>query len=101
MIINIPLQVDEKSMEDVLKRDYEGKILDEIMKQVRQTLIDKSDIYYATKDARANRGMQRLIEDRIDLFLENHRDEVIEHASKAMADKLARTKRGKEILENL
>jgi hypothetical protein len=38
---------------------------------------------------------------RIDAFLEKHQDEILEMAATKLADKLARSKRGKEILENI
>lgn len=95
MIINIPLQIDEKNMEDVLQRDYEGKVMDEIRKQITNTLSSHSDRYYGD---RVSDGMRVLIEDCISDFLKEHRDEIVKDAAKILADKIARSKKGKEIL---
>ena len=98
MIINIPILVDEAKMEEAIQKDYEGKVLDEIVKYIKTTLSRNSSNPYGDK---VTNGMQGLIEDRIDEFLKAHKDEVIEHASKILAEKLARSKKGKAILEEL
>lgn len=98
MIINIPLQIDEQKMEEVLQRDYQGKILDEIMKYIKTTLSNNADCYYGDK---VSDGMRVLIEGQIDTFLKEHSEEVIDRASKILAEKLARSKKGKSILERM
>lgn len=98
MIIQIPLQIDEHQMEDVLKRDYEQKVMDKIVDYIKTTLAKRAETCYGDK---VYDGMRVLIEMQIDEFLEDHKDAVIDMAAKAMAEKLARSKRGKEILERL
>ena len=98
MIINIPIQIDEAKMEEAIQKDYEGKVLDEIVKYIKTTLSRNSSNPYGDK---VINGMQALIEDRIDEFLKAHKDEVIEHASKILAEKLARSKKGKAILDEM
>lgn len=98
MIINIPLQIDEQKMEEVLQRDYKGKILDEIMNYIKTTLSKNADCYYGDK---VSDGMRVLIEGQIDNFLKEHSEEVIDQASKILAEKLARSKKGKAILERM
>ena len=98
MIVNIPLQIDEAKMEEVLQRDYEGKVLAMIDSYVKTTLTNRAEKYYGDK---VDDGMRVLIEMRIDQFLKLHQDKVIEKAAAVMAEKLARSKRGKEILENV
>ena len=98
MIINIPLQIDEQKMEEVLQRDYSNKVLDRIEEYIKKTLANHAKRYYGDK---VDDGMRVLIESQIDKFLNSNRDEIIEHAAQTMADKLARSKRGKEILEEV
>ena len=98
MIINIPLQIDEEKMEEVVKKDYESKVIDEIVKYIRQALVNASPSYYGD---RAASGMTELIKNRIDIYLEQHNDEIIKAAGNALAEKLARTKRGKAILDGI
>lgn len=101
MIINIPLQVDEQQMEEVIKRDYEGKVLNRITEYIKASLVDKSYRYYGNADDRVKEGMSMLIERQIQTFLSDHSEEIIESASKILADKLAKSKKGKAILEGL
>lgn len=104
MIINIPLQVDEQQMEEVIKRDYESKVLDKIVDYIKTCLMSHSgSIYssYKSKDEKLNDGMSVLIEGQIKDFLNDHSEEIIESASKILADKLAKSKKGKAIFEGL
>lgn len=101
MIINIPLQVDEQQMEEVIKRDYEGKVLDRVLSYIKASLANKSRRYYGSTDDKVKDGMEVLIEGQIKDFLHDHSEEIIESASKILADKLAKSKKGKAILEGL
>jgi len=104
MIINIPLQVDEQQMEEVIQRDYEAKILDRITEQIKTCLMHNSRFTYTgyrDKEEKIEDGMKALIEGQIKSFLNDHTEEIIEGASKILADKLARSKKGKAILEGL
>ena len=98
MIIQIPLQIDEHQMEDVLKRDYEQKVMGKIVDYIKTTLSKRARTLYGDK---VDDGMRALIEMRIDEFLKDNKNAVIEAAANTLADKLARSKRGKEILERL
>lgn len=98
MIINIPLQIDEEKMEEVVKKDYESKVMGEIVKYIRKALVRESTSIYGNKEAD---GMTELIKGRIDIYLEKHNDEVIKAAGNALAEKLARSKRGKAILDGI
>ena len=95
MIINIPLQIDEKNLEEVVARDYENKIIKEIITRIENVLKSKSPYYQGTpKD-----GMRVIIEEEVDQYLDEYRNEIIEIAGKHLADRLTRTKRAKELLE--
>lgn len=98
MIINIPLQIDEEKMEEVAKKDYEGKVMGEIVKYIKKALVSEGGYGYGDKEVI---GMTELIKGRIDIYLEKHNDEVIKAAGNALAEKLARSKRGKAILDSI
>lgn len=95
MIINIPLQIDEQRMEEVLARDYENKITKEILSCLNKVLSSRSGRYTTNPTVD---GMQEFVKETINDFFETHKDEVIEAAAEAFAIKLARSKRGKELL---
>ena len=98
MIINIPLQIDEEKMEEVVKKDYESKVMGEIVKYIKTALTKHSTSYYGDREMN---GMTELIKEKIDIYLEKHNDEIIKAAGNALAEKLARTKRGKAILDGM
>ena len=98
MIINIPLQIDEEKMEEVVKKDYENKVMNEIVKYIKTALTKHSTSYYGDREMN---GMTELIKEKIDIYLEKHNDEIISAAGNALAEKLARTKRGKAILDGM
>ena len=98
MIINIPLQIDEEKMEEVVKKDYESKVMGEIVKYIKKALVSEGGYGYGDKEVI---GMTELIKGRIDIYLEKHNDEIISAAGNALAEKLARTKRGKAILDGM
>ena len=98
MIINIPLQIDEKKMEEVIQKDYQGKVVEEIVKYIKTALTKHSTSYYGDRELN---GMTELIKGEIDQFLDNHKDDIINAAGNVLAEKLARTKRGKALLDDV
>ena len=98
MIINIPLQIDEEKMEEVIQKDYQGKVVEEIVKYIKTALTKNSTSYYGDRELN---GMTELIKGEIDKFLDNHKDDIINAAGNVLAKKLARTKRGKALLDDV
>ena len=98
MIINVPLQIDEKKMEEVIQKDYQGKVVEEIVKYIKTALTKHSTSYYGDRELN---GMTELIKGEIDKFLDNHKDDIINAAGNVLAEKLARTKRGKALLDDV
>ena len=96
MIINIPLQIDEKVIEKQLSVDYEKKIENYILGEITKALLNQCG-YYGNKTE--TRGMTELVKQRIDLYLESMRDDIIEAAADRLADRLARTKKAKELVK--
>lgn len=99
MIVNIPLQIDEKTLEQMVERDYQGKVLEEIVKIIKTTLSNHSGSYYGS--SRYVEGMEIMIEEQISEYLQKYSSEIIDKASAILAERLARSKKGKEILEHV
>lgn len=92
MIINIPLTIDDELWASALARDYESKVTERLTTEVRKAICDHD----AYKDQR--RGMQTWVDDKLDDILKEYKDDIIDAAAEKLAERLARTKRGKEIL---
>ena len=100
MIINIPLQIDEATFEQKVRDDYADSVKQMLLAQVEKVLEEADDRYWSkTKDPK--RGLYMIITDRLDIFIKEHSDEIIEAAADNLAKRLARTKKGKEILEDI
>ena len=93
MIINIPLTIDDELWASALARDYESKVTEKLTAEVRKAICDH-DVY---KDQR--RGMASWVGDRIDDILKEYKDEIIDSAADKLAERLARTKKAKEIIK--
>lgn len=103
MVINIPIQVDEKQLEEVVKRDYEGRIFNELVRRIETVLIHEakySPYSYNSKD-KARDGLKEMINEHIDIFLKDNKDEIINAASTKLAERLSRTKKAREVSEEL
>lgn len=95
MIINIPLTIDDELWASALARDYESKVTERLTAEVRKAICDHD----AYKDQR--RGMQTWVGDKLDDILKEYKDDIIEAAAEKLAERLARTKRAKEVLDEL
>ena len=93
MIINIPLTIDDELWASALARDYESKVTEKLTAEVRKVICDHD----AYKDQR--RGMDSLVSDKLDDILKEYKDEIIDSAADKLAERLARTKKAKEIIK--
>ena len=94
MIINIPINIDEDQFNKLVETDYERKIEDRIYKDIRKSLEEKSGYY----NRRMSDGILVMVEEQIDCILKAYKNEIIEAASNKLAERLARTKAAKEVL---
>lgn len=104
MIINIPLQLDDELISKAAYADYESKIIQCIAKHIETVLKNKAKpgCGYISKP---EDGMREFIKDAVDAYVEKsiteNKDAILESDAKELANKLARSKRGKEILEDV
>lgn len=94
MIINIPINIDEDQFNKLVETDYERKIEDRIYKDVRKALEEKSGYY----NRRMSDGILVMVEEQIDCILKAYKNEIIEAAADKLAERLARSKKGKALL---
>lgn len=98
MIINIPLNIDDELWASALARDYESKVTEKLTNEVRKCLADHDaySLYSKNKDPR--RGIENWVSNKIDDILKECKDDIIDAAAEKLAERLARTKRAKEVL---
>ena len=103
MIINIPLQLDEATIEGQISKDYEKKVKDIIAVRIEEMLADeyRGGYWGESKTSKAKKGLALLVESNIEEFLNSNRDVIVEAASKELSEKLCRTKKMKDALANV
>ncbi len=94
MIINIPINIDEDQFNKLVETDYERQNEDSIYKDVRKALEEKSGYY----NRRMSDGILVIVEEQIDCILKAYKNEIIEAAADKLAERLARTKAAKELI---
>lgn len=98
MIINIPLQVDDEMINSVIAKDYQAKIEQNLTKQVEAAIKNRSRSYYSKS---VSDGLFCMAEEAVDKVISEYKEEVIDRAADKLAERLARTKKAKEIFDNL
>lgn len=99
MIINIPLTIDDELWASALARDYESKVTEKLTNEVRKVIIDHNSRYYL-REKSVNAGLSEWVSYKIDDILKEYKDEIIDAAAEKLAERLARTKRAKEVLND-
>ena len=94
MIINIPINLDEHVFEERIQRDYDKIIKEKIVDEVIKTL-ERADSNW---NGRAEYGMRNLINNKLDDYIKDYKEEIINKAAKILADRVIKTKKAKEEL---
>ena len=97
MIINIPLTIDDELWASALARDYESKVIENLTNEVRKVIKDHDSRYYL-REKSVNEGLSEWVGYKIDDILKEYKDEIIDAAAEKLAERLVRTKRAKEVL---
>lgn len=94
MIINIPISIDEHVFESKIQNEYDKIIKEKIVDEVIKTL-ERADSNW---NGRAEYGMKNLINNKLDDYIKDYKEEIIDKAAKILADRVAKTKKAKEEL---
>lgn len=95
MIINIPLQIDDEMINSVIAADYQAKIEQNLTKQVEAAIRNKSRRGW---DKTVSDGLFYMAEEAVDKVISEYKEAIIDKAADKLAERLARTKKAKEIL---
>lgn len=94
MIINIPISIDERVFESKIQNEYDKIIKEKIVDEVIKTL-ERADSNW---NGRAEYGMKNLINNKLDDYIKDYKEEIIDKAAKILADRVIKTKKAKEEL---
>lgn len=95
MVINIPINLDEHIFEEKVQRDYDRILEKRLMETIERTLIESAGYSYIRNP---ENGMRKLIENHLDDFMKEHKDEIIAQAADILAKRVQRTNKAKEKL---
>lgn len=93
-IVQFAIGIDDDVIRQRVEQSAEKTIIQQLTNDIKKTFY-KTDYY-----GRPSNKPSDFILEKIESFLKDNRDDILEMAADKIAEKLARSKRGKEILEN-
>ena len=96
-ILNIAFDFDDARIQKYIEQEAESQVIESIKKDILEIFKDKDDSNYWNHDSK--KGLECWVRRFIDDYIAEWKDEIISAAADSLANKLARTKRGKELLE--
>lgn len=96
-IVQFAIGIDDEAIKKNISEHAEKTITEQLLNDVERIVFDTDSWGRTVNKGRASSFTERQFEK----FLEDNREDILEISGKYLADKLARSKRGKEILENL
>lgn len=98
-IIQVAIGVDDERIVKEVERTAENQIIQSLTEKVEDVIFGKRG-WYGSK-GRDYTPLKNMVSEQITKILEENKDFILSEASKILADKLARSKVGKEILNGL
>lgn len=92
-VVQIGIGIDDEAIKDSIVKNIEKTILGEVKDDIKKTLFNDYGYY--------NRGPSKFLTAQIEEFLEENRDDILEMAAEKLADKLSRTKKAKEVVNEV
>ena len=92
-IITFAISFDEDRVVKIAEDAAVKQIVNGVDKAIKQKTEGRG--YYAESD------LDRMIANRVNVFFNTHKEEILEKAADKLAEKLARSKAGKELIKNL
>ena len=96
-IVQFAIGIDDEAIKKNISEHAEKTITEQLLNDVEKIVFDTDSWGRTVNKNRVSSFTERQFEK----FLEDNRGDILEIAGKYLADKLVRTKRGKEILENV
>lgn len=91
-IVQFAISIDDKTITERITQNAEKVIINQLANDVKKVI-------FRTDWGKTTNQPSNFTEQKFDEFLDNNRDKILEIAGKYLAEKLVRTKRGKEILD--
>ncbi len=101
-IVQFAIGIDDEAIKRNIETNAEKTVIDNITKDITSLICDGGYYNSFQPYSRENLGkLKAMVERRVDVVIESHKDIILEMAADKLADKLARSKAGKALLENI
>lgn len=94
-LIQMTINVDDKKIVESIERNAEKTITENLDKEVKKIIFNFENDWYGNGWIR---GVSDWTEDRLNEFLEKHKDKIIDLASDKLADKMYKSKKMREVM---
>lgn len=98
-IIQMAISVEDEKIVKRVEETAEKQIIETLTDRVEDVISEKRGWY--GKAERDYTPLKNMVSEQIEKILDKNKDLILSEASKILADKLARSKAGKEILQGL
>ena len=96
-IVQFAISIDDERIKKSIEANVEKEVIKKIEDEIFQSITNRT--YY--NNYHKEEAIKELVKKQIAKFLEENKDLILENASKILAEKLARSKQGKQLLEKL
>lgn len=99
-IVQFAIGIDDNAIVKKVSENAEKEIINDLKQQVANRIFESRSYYNKNVDPKTD-PLSYFAKELVSSVIEDNKDAIIEKAAKHLADRLANTKKGKEILDNL
>lgn len=96
-IVQIAFNFDDERVRQTIENTVKKEVIDGIQADITKTLLRNFGSWNSNKEG----ALVDLVRERMDNFLKENKDVILEAAAKNLSERLAKSKKGKELLEGL
>ena len=96
-IVQIAFDFDDERVRQTIENTVKKEVIDGIQTDITKTLLRNFGSWSCSKES----ALVDLMRERTDNFLKENKDVILEAAAKNLSERLAKSKKGKELLEGL
>lgn len=100
-IVQIAFDFDDERVRQTIENTVKKEVIDGIQTDITEALLHNFGSWNGAWDRSKENALVDLMRERTDEFLKENKDVILEAAAKNLSERLARSKKGKELLEGL
>ena len=98
-IFNVAIEFEDEQIQNMIYAKAEKEVIKKVIQDVENAIYEHSCWNKDDSNERNRRGVTQLIKDYTDKFFDDNKNEIIDRASRMLADRLSRTKAAKELVK--